>query len=253
MGSGSSGNCTYLATSRTRVLVDLGFGKRSLRRRLHDAGLKDDKFAGILLSHGHSDHVKGAAALAKERHIPVFLTPGTRQEVPALADSERVEEFEPGDRFQIGDIQVEPFSVPHDCAQPVGFRFLAEGISGAVITDLGRLSEATACRLSGCDWLMIESNHDEEMLKVGPYPWFLKMRLLSDLGHLSNQGLAAFLAGRYDGHARHIFLAHLSRQNNDPVLALESAREALVRASRNHDRTKLHLTDQVKPSIVLEI
>ncbi len=254
LGSGSSGNCTWLGTARTSVLIDLGFGPRSLAKRLHKAGLNDRPVDAILVTHGHSDHAKGVVPYAEKHGVPVFMNSGTRDEVPELAALDRWEEFRAGIPFAIGDLEVEPFAVSHDSAQPVGFRFTAKGIRGALATDLGEISPMVAGRLEGCDWLILESNHDEDMLRLGPYPWSLKQRVLSRLGHLSNTAIAQFLSQRFDGLARHLFLAHLSQQNNDPVVALHSARDALLSRPRSlFEQCRLHLTHQAKPSIVLNL
>jgi phosphoribosyl 1,2-cyclic phosphodiesterase len=255
LGSGSAGNCTYVETRGVRLLIDLGFGKRSLARRLHAAGLEPDRFDALLLTHGHSDHVRGAASGSWRETLPsIFATEGTWGEIAASAPGDRRELLHPGRPFLIGDVKIDPFAVSHDAAQPVGLRIEAEGICGAVVTDLGELSEAVCARLDGCDWLIIESNHDEELLKIGPYPWFLKQRLLSPVGHLSNQELGSFLTDRFDGSASHVFLAHLSRQNNDPAVALNWASRALTkRIGNNGTNTQLHLTHQDKPSIVLAL
>lgn len=252
LGSGSSGNCTLVATRRICVLVDLGFGLRSLQSRLRLARLGPPRIDAILVTHGHTDHVSGVAQFVTPRRIPVFLNAGTRNEVPELQSLQWCELFDSDTPFDIGDLRVEPFRVSHDAAEPVGFRLSSQGITGGLVTDLGELDETVAQQLRGCDWIMVESNYDEEMLKIGPYPWVLKQRLLSNVGHLSNRALSDFLAQRFDGRAAHIFLAHLSQQNNDPRIALAAASQAL--SSRSHRRAwNLHLTHQGKPSIVLNL
>ncbi len=254
LGSGSSGNCTYIGTTNSHLLLDLGFGARSIRRRFEEAALSLDKIQALVLTHGHSDHVAGAAAFANELGIPVFMNKGTREEVPGLRDVGRWECFEAGQSFSIGDIRVHPFAVNHDAAQPVAFRFSSGGVAGAVVTDLGELSTPVTKHLRGCDWLILESNHDEEMLKIGDYPWFLKQRLLGKKGHLSNQALSHFLAEDFDGSAAHLFLAHLSRNNNLPQLAAEAASAALQKRHKDrHGSPRVHLTHQHKPTIVLEL
>ncbi len=254
LGSGSSGNCTWLGTSRTSLLIDLGFGPRSLARRMKQAGLENAPVDAILLTHGHADHVKGVACFAERHQVPVFMNIGTREEVPELASLDRWEEFQPGVPFTIGDLTVEPFTVSHDSAQPVGFRFQGEGIRGALATDLGEISMPVANRLQQCDWLVLESNHDEDLLKLGPYPWNLKQRVLSRLGHLSTSEVGRFLSNGFDGQARHLLLAHLSQQNNDPLIALRCARQALLRRARSlFEQCQVHLTHQGKPSIVLNL
>ncbi|HSR49563.1 MAG TPA: MBL fold metallo-hydrolase [Acidobacteriota bacterium] len=257
LGSGSSGNCTFVETRRTRVLIDNGFGPRSLKRRLQEAGLPLDRFDALLITHGHIDHWKGAESFVHTYQAPVYTNLGTRNEVEALNQIDRWEEFRTGESFVVGDLEVDPFPVLHDAADPVGFRLRCGGVAGAVATDLGSLTDAVEERLSGCDWMVLESNHDEELLRLGPYPWSLKQRLTSRLGHLSNRAFASFLT-RFDGQARHVFLAHLSCKNNDPEIALDTARAGLDRRPSGtfHDLwnpIQLHLTKQTRPTAVVEL
>lgn len=234
--------------------MDLGFGMRSLRRRLKEAGLSNQRIDAVLVTHGHSDHTSGVGALARRCRIPVFMNEGTRSETESLREIDRWERFDPGRSFSIGDLDVEPFSTSHDSAQPVGFRFRAEGVQGVLATDLGEIDPGARACFEGSDWLILESNHDEHLLKIGPYPWPLKQRVLGRRGHLSNSAVARFLEQDFDGRARAIFLAHLSRQNNDPEIALDSARRALLRRRNSlFESCRLHLTHQSKPSIVLEL
>ena len=255
LGSGSSGNCTYIESGDTRVLVDLGFGPRSLQRRLNEADLETRPVDALLLTHGHSDHVRGVTHCTASK-IPIFMNEGTRSELPELPERAGWTPVQTGKAFHIGDLRIEAFSVSHDAADPIGYRFRSRGITGALLTDLGVLDPSVADHLSDCDWLIVESNYDDELLKLGPYPWFLKRRLLGRTGHLSNRALSDFLEECFDGNASHIFLAHLSRQNNHPQLALDSARRALSRRSGAGIATPaltLHLTHQSRPSALLEL
>jgi len=241
-----------LATGKTTILIDQGFGLVSFRRRLKLAGMEGTRLDAVLVTHGHSDHSSGVAAIAEEFGVPVFMNEGTRTETAQLSKLDRWERIQSGRPFTVGDITVEAFTISHDAAEPVGFGIEAEGLRGALATDLGELGPPVLAQLRGCDWLILESNHDEEMLKLGPYPWLLKQRVLGRTGHLSNTAIARFLAGSYDGSARHLFLAHLSRENNDPDIALRSAGNALRRRRLPlFDTCSLHLTHQNKPSIVL--
>ena len=236
------------------MLVDLGFGWRSLKRRLEEAELQSNRIDAVLLTHGHSDHVSGIPAFLSRRQVPIFMNEGTREEVSGLQSIDRWESFRSNSPFYVGDLQIEAFSVSHDAAEPVGFRFSAQGICGALVTDLGEFTPTVVENLSRCDWLVVESNHDEQMLKVGPYPWSIKQRVLSRVGHLSNQELSAFLSNSFDRQAAHIFLAHLSRRNNDPKIALDHASRALSQHFPLYAKCcNLHLTHQSKPSIVLDL
>ena len=192
LGSGSGGNCTLVATERTRLLVDAGFSRRDTLRRLAAIGETCDSIDAILITHEHSDHVSGLLSLTKafgkDRPVPVFITEITRQSL--LLDADAVlppfEFIQPGRRFMIGDIEVDAFTIPHDAADPVAFSFCAGGLRAAVCMDLGYVPESVKHQLHGCRVLVLESNHDLEMLKVGPYPWHIKQRVMSRTGHLSN-------------------------------------------------------------------
>jgi len=256
LGSGSGGNCTLLQSHTTCLLVDAGFGRRSVKRRLDEAGLTLDKIDAILLTHGHSDHVSGVSSLLRQfQGASVCMNAGTREEVPALRTLENWVEFKSEEQFSVGDITVKAFDVPHDAAQPVGFSISSNGSCGVVATDLGELNPSIEQYLDGCQWMVLESNHDEELLKIGPYPWELKRRVLGRRGHLSNRALGEFLRHRFDGSATDIFLAHLSRQNNEPQLAFSAAAEAVRDRHPLFEEpgVNVHLTHQSKPSIVLDL
>ncbi|MBI4467011.1 MAG: MBL fold metallo-hydrolase [Acidobacteria bacterium] len=229
LGSGSSGNAALLSTDRTRLLVDAGLSKRETLKRLEAVGLCPDGLSAIVVSHEHADHAAHLAALAEEFGATVYLAEGTREALPELAALPRVEHFRPGQRFAVGDIEVVPFAIPHDAGEPVAFRFEAQGVKIALAVDLGFLTALVKEHLRGCDCLVLEANHDREMLRRGPYPWFIKQRVASRLGHLSNEALAEFLECDFDGTARTLVLAHLSENNNSPEVARLAAEQALER------------------------
>ncbi|HXR98080.1 MAG TPA: MBL fold metallo-hydrolase [Terriglobales bacterium] len=243
LGSGSSGNATLVATGRTRVLIDAGFSHRELRRRLALAECGTDALDAVLITHEHTDHVAGLPRLAAAIPAPVYCNQRT---LAALGDVDlpRVETFFSGETFAIGDFEITPFSIPHDAADPVGFRLVSDGLAIVIVTDLGYLPENVKDCLRSLDCLIIESNHDLEMLKGGGYSWQLKQRVLSRTGHLSNDGLGAFLQTEFDGHPRHLVLAHLSQNNNLPELARLSAERAL--AARGA-RPQLDIAPQDRP------
>ncbi len=237
LASGSSGNSTLLETGRTRLLVDAGLGKKEMLKRLQALGHWLDRLDGILISHEHTDHSGGLLQLLNEWEATVYLTEATHREIERILpeDSEkridRVEYIRGGQRFTVGDIEVAAFSVPHDAADPLGFTFRAEGAKVALVTDLGYLPELVKHHLRDSDCLILESNHDLDMLKVGPYPWFVKQRVMSRTGHLSNHSVSEFLADAdsFDARPRHLVLAHLSENNNTPDVARITAEEALNR------------------------
>lgn len=254
LGSGSAGNCTYLAAGETRILVDLGFGRRSLNRRLREAGLVLDRLDALLLTHEHTDHVSGAPALVRALDFPVLMTEGTLRGSPPLQKLDRVRILPVGSSFDIGGIEIEAFPVSHDAAQPVGFRFAVDGTQGLLATDLGEPTREILDLLPHCDWLVVESNHDEEMVRAGPYPWLLKQRLMGPKGHLSNHALGRCLRTHLGARTKHVLLAHLSRTNNHPQLALDQVSAALSGSpGRGGSGPRVHLTHQNRPSIVLNL
>lgn len=303
LASGSKGNSTVIATSRTRILVDAGLSCREILKRLYTAGEDPRSLDAILITHEHQDHVQGVAVLARKLGIPVYFTELThrawirwvcprkrttyadwlrqRQQAATAAsvdetssaglalaaasdepEDELCEEAKPaerdpsalpavayfaaGQRFAVGDIDVEPFTIPHDAADPVGFVFEGDGVRIGFATDLGYMPANARQALRGCDVLMLESNHDTEMLRDGPYPWSVKQRVMSRVGHLSNEAAAEFLERNYDGQAAYVILAHLSESNNLPALARVSAERAL-RDRMSLLANKLLLAEQSQP------
>ncbi len=236
LASGSRGNCAIIASARTKILVDAGLSGRETFKRMKALGEDPHSLSAVLITHEHSDHVNGLATLAKKLRIPIFMTGATHQAwAHALRDEngepprlEKFERFESGHRFTVGDIEVKPFTIPHDAADPVGFTFRAEGVKVGFATDLGYLPASVRDHLRGCDVLVMESNHDLEMLRVGPYPWSVKQRVMSRVGHLSNEALADFFSNDYDNSALFVVLAHLSEQNNHPEIARREAEKALA-------------------------
>ena len=236
LASGSRGNSTIVQSSTTRILVDAGISCRETFKRMKAAGDDPQALSAILITHEHTDHVSGLLVLARKLKIPVFMTGATHQAwARALrdADGERpelaqLEFFSSGRGFQIGDIGVMPFTIPHDAADPVGFTFRADGMKVAIATDLGYMPPSVRDQLRGCDLLVLESNHDVEMLRVGSYPWSVKQRVMSRVGHLSNGALADFFTNDYDNNATFVVLAHLSEQNNLPEIARREAEKALA-------------------------
>ncbi|HET9184378.1 MAG TPA: MBL fold metallo-hydrolase [Candidatus Angelobacter sp.] len=255
LASGSRGNCAVVSSNQASILVDAGISCRETLKRMRAAGEDPEKLRAIVISHEHSDHVAGLQVLARKLHIPVFITESTyhrwhRENKDAEgkpAKLERLEHFQAGRSFSVVDITVTAFTIPHDAADPCGFTFKADGLKFGLVTDLGYMPPNVKEQLRRCDALLIESNHDLEMLRNGPYPWMVKQRVMSRVGHLSNSALAEFFENDYDGHATHVVLAHLSEQNNHPELARESASKALGERMSLFQSTCISLAQQDKP------
>lgn len=254
LGSGSRGNATFIGTPRLRLLIDCGLGPRNLAKRLAAIGEDPATIDAVLVTHEHADHIGGLGPMFKASSIEAFMSQGT-------IEGGRTDRFEmngsaivplvPGRPFTIRDVAVEPFSVPHDAEDPVGYSVTSAGIKVTQVTDLGWIPESVSEAVGGSDVLIIESNHDLEMLRTGSYPWSLKERLTSRKGHLSNTAVARFLSGSYDGKAQKVVLAHLSAQNNHPEIARQEARQALE--GRGLDGSTVMLALQDEPTAPMEL
>jgi phosphoribosyl 1,2-cyclic phosphodiesterase len=255
LASGSSGNAALVATEKTRILVDAGLSMRELGKRMAAINENIEDLDAILITHEHSDHIAGVAVLSRRlrkdgKLKPFFLT---RLTVPAIDWEHSVpvlEPFQAGASFRIGDVEVQSFSVPHDAIDPVGFCFQAQGVRIGLATDLGYIPASVKFHLQNCDLLMIEANHDVEMLKVGPYPWSVKQRVMSRVGHLSNLVVADFLAQELDSRTEQVVLGHISEKNNHPEIARAAAAQALE--ERGLFVPRLSLAEQSKPSEVFQ-
>jgi phosphoribosyl 1,2-cyclic phosphodiesterase len=237
LASGSAGNLTLLETDNTRILVDAGLGKRETLARLAAVGRDIESLDAVLITHEHADHCNGLPQVLGIWKSPLYVTEPTmgalQRSLPETFGKRLrgVETISPGREFCVGDIHVHAFMIPHDAVDPVGFTFRAHGVKVAICTDLGYMPELVKVHLRDTDCIILESNHDLDMLKIGPYPWVVKQRVLSRTGHLSNHAVSEFLADPdgFDAHARYLILAHLSEENNNIHTARISAEEALGR------------------------
>ena len=229
LASGSSGNCIYIASDNTRILIDAGLSARQIAVRLEQIGVSPDSINGLCISHEHGDHVAGIRVLQKRHGIPVYTNAGTLNGIRRQPKSDEisVKIFQTGAAFKIGNIAIEPFSVPHDAYEPVGFRLQAAGTSVGVVTDLGMSTALIRDKLKGCQALIIESNHDEDLLREAPRPWPLKQRIRSRQGHLSNIDAARLIIDSATDALEHVFLAHLSSDCNTPDTALRTVASQL--------------------------
>ena len=228
LGSGSSGNSVYIESGDTSVLVDAGLSGKEAAKRMVDVGVDPGQLNGIIVTHEHGDHARGVRTLSKTTNAPVFITRPTK-EVCQWADEDVFwgEEVESSKPFQIGCLDIRPFSIPHDGVDTFAVTVESQGVKVGVVTDLGYISQLVAQHLRGATLVMIESNHDRDMLKVGPYPWSVKQRIASNTGHLSNDEVGRWIKEDFDGDAEYIVLAHLSRHCNHPEIARINALRAL--------------------------
>ena len=269
LGSGSTGNSVLLTANGTRVLVDAGLSAREVARRMAAMGEDPNSLDGILITHEHGDHAGGLRVLMRDLDCPVFMSIKTREayvcerrntndeEPRRRADAlrDRMVEIDSGQDFRIGEIDFHPFTVPHDAVDNFGFTATHAGVKVATVMDFGHITTLITEQLRGCAAIVIESNHSRDMLKtVEHYPWELKQRILSRLGHLSNEDVAEWMVDGFDGYARHIVLAHLSQRANNPYLAKITAETALrERAPLFAGETEVTLSFPKEPTPWIEV
>lgn len=253
LGSGSAGNASYVETDETRLLVDVGFSGRQIRQRLATLGRVPENLTAILITHEHSDHITGLAAIAEKAQLPVYCNRATMEEIRhTLGVNLDFRLFVAGGGFEVGDISVETFSIPHDAQDPVGFVLHTNGHSIGFATDLGHVTKVVLDRLRGTNALVLESNHDVKMLQDCPHrPWSLKQRILSRHGHLSNDAAADCVTEIMSGDLRHLYLGHLSRDCNKPELAQRVMAQRLQTLGASH--VQLHVTSQSTASPTLAL
>jgi len=246
IASGSNGNCYYIGTENEAILVDVGVSRKQVLLRMEEKGLDPQKVKGIFISHEHADHTRGVRVLSKMLKVPAYMTKGTFDDMwnpnrPGLYGF-----FEPGVPLELGDFIIHPFLKKHDAANPCSFRIEVKGKQIGVLTDLGEPCDNVRHHFNKCDAVFLESNYDEEMLENGSYPYPLKQRVLSDVGHLSNRQ-AYELAKDYAGDSlKHLLLSHLSGENNTPELAYEAFKPL-------EELYSLHLTSRFAASEIIKL
>lgn len=229
IASGSSGNCIYVGSDNTHLLVDTGISKKRIDEGLHTLGIKGEELSGILITHEHSDHIQGLGVFSRKYGIPVYGTRGTLQGIQAYKSLGKMpegllHEIHTDEQFSLGDLDIHPFAISHDANEPSGYRIACGEKSVAVATDLGIYDEYTVERLKNLDAILLEANHDIHMLEVGPYPYPLKRRVMGEKGHLSNELSGRLLCDILHDKLKHVILGHLSKENNYAELAYETVK-----------------------------
>ncbi len=249
--SGSSGNATFFSDGKTNLLIDCGMSGAKLKEALHSIDVLPESIDALLITHEHIDHTRGAGVVSRRYNIPIYATEGTHSSMDAGKISEEnihiISEDMP---FEIGGICVTPFQIPHDARQPVGYTLEKDGTKYALATDIGNMNDNILSRISGSKKVILESNHDVEMLKCGSYPFPLKQRILGDTGHLSNETAAKTALHLVQSGTEHIMLGHLSKENNRPEIAMLETYNLLTNSGVNvgGDMT-LKVADRYKPTV----
>ncbi len=229
IASGSSGNCIYVGSDTTSLLVDVGISGKRIEEGLQSIDHTTGECDGILITHEHSDHIKGLGVISRKHKIPIYCTRGTMEAMEHMSTLGKMPEglfrpIEADQTYTIGDLQVQPFAISHDAAEPVGYRINQGNKSAGIATDLGYYDEYIVQKLSGLDVLLLEANHDVNMLQVGSYPYYLKQRVLGNRGHLSNELSGRLLCDILHENLKHVLLGHLSKENNYSELAYETVK-----------------------------
>lgn len=234
LASGSSGNSLYIESNKKRILVDAGLSGKKITSLLDEVGRKPEDLDAILVTHEHRDHIHGVGVLARKYKLDVYANTKTWQAMDPIIGNVAVEQkhiFEMGKVLTLGDLDIESFGVSHDAAAPQFYRFHKDGKSFVMLTDTGYCSDHVRGIIKGADAYLVESNHDLEMLRMGPYPWSLKQRILGDRGHLSNEDGALVMTDILTDNTKRVYLGHLSKENN----LKELAHLTMVNTMREHD------------------
>lgn len=229
LASGSKGNCIFVGSHETKILIDVGLSYRQLVLRLDEIGVRVDQIDAVLISHEHTDHISGVSILTAKHDIPIFANSDTAKEmIDTLGTSLKFKIFSTGESFTFGDLEIFPFSVQHDTPDPVAFTIQLVGYKCGFCTDLGFVTSQVIEHLKGCDYLYLEANHETSMVHASPRHAHYKQRVLSRQGHLSNDECAALIEQIYHENLKHIYLAHLSSECNSEARALKTIKEKLV-------------------------
>lgn len=248
LASGSKGNSLFVSCNNSSILIDAGLSGVEIERRLSAVNLSPESLTGIIITHEHSDHVKGAGVLSRRFKLPVYITPKTYQACSGLGKIDDLVFFECGKAFDIDNIRVSPFSISHDAQDPAGLTLEYNGHKIGIATDLGIVTSLVREHLKGSTLLYLESNHDPEMLINGPYPWHLKQRIKGRTGHLSNRDATHLVSELKTDRLQHVILAHLSEENNCPKKAALEMSESL-----NASNIALHVAGPDQPGKVIKL
>lgn len=260
IASGSSGNCIYIGTDKTHILIDAGISGKRVESGLNSVGLTMRDIDGICVTHEHNDHIKGLGVLSRRYGLPIFTMKETRQEIQRISsvgviDPELFVEIEESIPFMIGDISLKALPISHDAAHPVAYIAESETHKMGVVTDLGCYDEKLTAELKNMDALLLEANHDIRMLEIGPYPYPLKQRILGKRGHLSNEASGQLLGELLHDNIKAVFLGHLSKENNYEELAYETVKSEITLGDNPYKGSdfRIMVANRDKPSQMVRV
>ena len=253
--SGSSGNCSFVGTDNINILIDCGESQKKISDALESIGKSINKIDAIIVTHEHSDHVKNLGAISKKYNIPVYANEKTFENMPeqtSLIDEKNKKIFNTDDHFEIGDLKIYPFHIPHDAAEPCGYNIYNDDKKISIATDIGHMDNNILKKLEESQFLLLESNYEPEILKYAKYPYYLKQRIAGPNGHLSNQEAGLTITKLVYSGVNNIMLGHLSKENNFPELAYKTVMEEIIKSKINSELS-LNVASRLKPSKVIEV
>lgn len=254
--SGSSGNSLLVKTENTKILIDAGVSSKKIESALTNLEIDPNTLDGILITHEHSDHVQGLGTFAKKFNLPVFVNQKTLDAMPKQKDKiseKNINIFKIEEKFEIGDLKIKPFSIPHDAANPCGFSICKDNKKISIATDIGHMTNGIIKNLEGSQFLMLESNYDPEVLKYSNYPYILKTRIAGPIGHLSNESAGKTIATLLNSGLKQAMLGHLSKESNFPELAYKTVVEELISSNYNENSIRLDVASRDFPSNLINI
>ena len=254
--SGSTGNSLYVESENTKILVDSGVSMKKLTSALTSNDVKLEDIDAIIVTHEHSDHVQSLGMISSKYNIPVFANEKTWDAMPKqrdkISDSNK-KFFVSYEKFEIGDLIIDPFSIPHDAADPCGFNIMNNKDKISIATDIGHMTREIVDKLDGSSFVLLESNYDPEILKSGKYPYYLKTRILGPNGHLPNEMAGKTIAYLLKGSLKQVMLGHLSKENNFPELAYQTVIEKLIQSNFDENSIRISVASRIEPSKIIAV
>lgn len=254
--SGSSGNCLFIQTSNTKILIDAGESSKKISNALSSINIDPNNIDAILITHEHSDHVKGLGTFSKKYNIPVYANSKTwdaMSEQSSKISDKNIKKFTIEENFEIGDLKIHPFKIPHDAANPCGFNIFYNNQKLSIATDIGHMTSSIARKLEDSSFILLESNYDPQILKCSSYPYTLKQRIAGPNGHLPNIDAGKTISYLMNSGLKEVMLGHLSKENNFPELAYQTVVNELISANKDSSKIKISIADRLKTSSIVKV